>query len=84
MPRTPLSDEDRDRGRRVVDTLKTRRRDANLTAADVSSAASIPLDTVRAIENGRVLTPSFLTVAALSRAIGLSLDELATRAWEEQ
>lgn len=82
MSRTPRSAVDQDRGRRVVEALRARREQANLTAADVSSAASIPLDTVRAIEGGRVLTPSFLTVAAMSRAIGLSLDELALTAWE--
>lgn len=82
MPRTPRGPEERARGRRVVATLKARRAEANLTAAEVSGAASIPLDTVRAIEGGRVLTPSFLTVAAMSRAIGLSLDQLAAQAWE--
>lgn len=66
----------------MVEVLKARREVANLTAADVSRTASIPIDTVRAIEGGRVLTPSFLTVAAMSRAIGLSLDELAATAWD--
>lgn len=68
----------------MVETLKARREAANLTAADVSGAASIAVDTIRAIECGRVLTPSFLTIAAMSRAIGVSLDELATKAWEDK
>lgn len=83
MSRTSRSPEERERGRRVVKMLKARREEADLTAAYVSSASSIPVDTVRAIEGSRVLTPSFLTVAAMSRAIGLSLDELAAKAWEE-
>ena len=38
------------------------------------------IDTVRSLENGRVATPAFLTIARLADALGLSLDELHARA----
>lgn len=67
----------------MVTTLKARREEAGLTAAGVAQSASVPLDTVRAIEGAKVLGPSFLTVAAIGRVIGVSLDELAEVAWED-
>lgn len=82
MGRTPRTPEDRARGGRVVAVLKAKREASNLTAAEVSSLARVPLDTVRAIESGRVLTPSFLVVAAIGKAVGVSLDELAAAIWE--
>ena len=41
------------------------------------------IDTVRSLENGRVATPTFLTIARLAEALDLSLDELHVRAWQE-
>ena len=38
------------------------------------------VDTVRSLENGRVATPGFLTIARLANALGLSLDELHAQA----
>ncbi|HWI04214.1 MAG TPA: helix-turn-helix transcriptional regulator [Acidimicrobiales bacterium] len=64
-------------------TLRARREAARRTAAELSESAQVPLDTVRALESGRVVTPSFLTVAALGRALDLSLDELVAVAWED-
>lgn len=41
-------------------------------------AAGISPETLRKIETGRIATPSFAAVAAVTRALGLSLDEVAT------
>jgi len=43
----------------------------------------VAIDTVRSLENGRVATPTFLTIARLADALGLSLDELHARALQD-
>lgn len=44
---------------------------------DVSAAAGVPVETLRKIETGRIVTPAFFTVAALAHALELDLGELA-------
>lgn len=44
---------------------------------DVAADAGISAETLRKIETGRAPTPAFFTVAALARALGLSMDEIA-------
>lgn len=41
---------------------------------DVAAQSDISVETLRKIETGRVPTPAFFTVAAVARAVGLSLD----------
>lgn len=43
----------------------------------VAAAAGVPVETLRKIESGRVPTPAFFTVAALTAELGLPLDALA-------
>jgi len=52
------------------------------SAAAVALQAGISLDTLRKIERGAIASPAFFTVAALARALELSLDELAGRVAE--
>jgi Helix-turn-helix domain len=44
---------------------------------DVSAAAGIPVETLRKIETGRIVTPAFFTVVALARTLDLDLAALA-------
>lgn len=44
---------------------------------DVSAAAGVPVETLRKIETGRIVTPAFFTVAALAHALDLDLGALA-------
>ncbi len=44
---------------------------------DVSVDAGIPVETLRKIETGRIVTPAFFTVAALGTVLGLDLASLA-------
>jgi transcriptional regulator with XRE-family HTH domain len=44
---------------------------------EVAAAAGLSAETLRKIEAGRIATPAFFTVAALARALGVSLDLLA-------
>lgn len=47
--------------------------------AEIAAGAGISAETLRKIETGRAPTPAFFTVAALARALGLSMDALVTR-----
>jgi transcriptional regulator with XRE-family HTH domain len=65
----------------VVAAIKTKRHSVGLTAAEVAQRSGIPLDTIRAIEQGRTLTPSFLVVAGIARALDTSTNEFAEAIW---
>ncbi|GAB3802422.1 hypothetical protein GCM10028798_19530 [Humibacter antri] len=45
---------------------------------DVALAAGISPETLRKIETGRIATPSFTTIAAITTALSLSLDDVWT------
>ncbi|TNY38857.1 helix-turn-helix domain-containing protein [Thermomonospora catenispora] len=75
MVRTPLTDEERDRGRALGRALRAAR--GARSAADVAREAGISLDTLRKIERGAISAPAFFTVAALARVLDLDLDALA-------
>lgn len=77
MVRTPLTEDQRDRGRALGQVLRAAR--GPRTAASVAAEAGISLDTLRKIERGAIAAPAFFTVAALTRALGLDLTELAHR-----
>lgn len=75
MVRTPLTEEQRDRGRALGQVLRAAR--GPRSAAAVANEAGISLDTLRKIERGAISAPAFFTVAALARALGLDLATLA-------
>ena len=43
---------------------------------EVALTAGISPETLRKIETGRVATPSFATIGAITTALGISLDEV--------
>ncbi|HEX6467625.1 MAG TPA: helix-turn-helix domain-containing protein [Streptosporangiaceae bacterium] len=75
MVRTPLTDEQRDRGRALGQVLRAAR--GPRSAAGVAHDAGISLDTLRKIERGAIAAPAFFTVAAIARALDLDLADLA-------
>jgi transcriptional regulator with XRE-family HTH domain len=75
MVRTPLSDDERERGYALGRTLQQAR--GVRSAAEVALRAGISLDTLRKIERGAIATPAFFTVAALARVLHLDLNDLA-------
>jgi transcriptional regulator with XRE-family HTH domain len=77
MVRTPLTEEQRDRGKALGQVLRAAR--AGRSAASVSHEAGISLDTLRKIERGAISAPAFFTDAALARVLGLDLTTLADR-----
>ncbi|WP_445451965.1 helix-turn-helix domain-containing protein [Herbiconiux liukaitaii] len=78
MVRAPLTPEQLEAGRRLGETLRRARGIRSL--ADVAGDAGISPETLRKIETGRLPSPAFGVVAALARALSLSLDDLA-REW---
>ena len=77
MVRPPLTPEERLRGERLGTLLRQAR--GNRPMAEVAAASGVPVDTLRKIETGRIATPAFFTVAALAAAVGLSLEQIASR-----
>jgi transcriptional regulator with XRE-family HTH domain len=75
MVRPILSEAERERGRRLGTSLREARGERSM--ADVSAASGIPVETLRKIETGRIVTPAFFTVAALAHVLGLDLAALA-------
>jgi transcriptional regulator with XRE-family HTH domain len=83
MGRKKASDEDREHGRRLGRLIAVRREERQRSAPDLARDSSIAIDTVRSLENGRVPTPAFLTVARLAEALDLSLDDLHAQASQD-
>ncbi|WP_067856454.1 helix-turn-helix transcriptional regulator [Nocardia shimofusensis] len=75
MVRLPLTPAQIEAGRRLGGRLRAARADRDLT--DVATAAGISPETLRKIETGRLPSPAFGTVVALSQTLDLPLDELA-------
>lgn len=75
MVRVPLTPAERERGEQLGALLREARGERSL--GEVAGVSGISAETLRKIETGRIPTPAFFTVAALARALGLSLDELA-------
>ncbi|AZG43753.1 helix-turn-helix domain-containing protein [Gordonia insulae] len=75
MVRAPLTAEQIAAGRRLGTLLRESRGDR--TVLDVAQGAGISPETLRKIEGGRLLTPSFATVVALSRVLDVSVEALA-------
>ncbi|WP_025274620.1 helix-turn-helix domain-containing protein [Haloglycomyces albus] len=75
MIRPELTPQERRQGKILGRSLKTARGERRLD--DVAYEAEISPETLRKIENGRILSPNFFSIARLCRALGVSLDELA-------
>lgn len=75
--RPPLSEQDRERGLRLGEILRSARGDRSMV--EVAAQAGISVETLRKIETGRIPTPAFFTVVAIARAVDVSLDALDLR-----
>jgi transcriptional regulator with XRE-family HTH domain len=53
-----------------------------MSVATVATRSGLAVDTVKRIESGTALAPTFLTVGAIAQVLELSLDELYTDARE--
>ena len=59
-----LTPQERERGRLLGAALRAARGPRSMV--EVSAAAGIPVETLRKIETGRIVTPAFFTVVALA------------------
>ena len=74
MVRLPLTAEEVARGQRLGAVLRRARGERSMleTALD----AGVSPETLRKIESGRVATPAFSTIAAITEVLGRSLDSV--------
>lgn len=77
MVRPLLSEAERERGRHLGAALREARGARSMI--DVSASSGIPVETLRKIETGRIVTPAFFTIAALAHVLELDLEALADR-----
>jgi transcriptional regulator with XRE-family HTH domain len=80
MVRNPLTPEQIEAGRRLGSLLRAAR--ANRDLGEVANAAGMSPETLRKIETGRLPTPAFGTIAALSDVLDLPIQDLAA-AWRD-
>jgi transcriptional regulator with XRE-family HTH domain len=80
MPRTRLSDAEREWGRQLAEILRKGREVAGVSAETLAVAADVSVETVRRIERGLVPSPGFFTVAAVAQVLDLDLADLAVAA----
>jgi transcriptional regulator with XRE-family HTH domain len=74
MVRPMLTPEERERGRRLGAALRAAR--GTRSMVEVAALSGVPIETLRKIETGRIVTPAFFTVVALARALEMPLDAL--------
>lgn len=82
MVRPILSEAERERGRRLGARLREARGERSMV--EVAAASGIPVETLRKIETGRIVTPAFFTVAALAQVLALDLAALAEQPGDDQ
>jgi transcriptional regulator with XRE-family HTH domain len=75
MVRPMLTPEERERGRRLGAALRAAR--GTRSMVEVAALSGVPIETLRKIETGRIVTPAFFTVVALARALEVPLEALA-------
>lgn len=83
VPRPPLPPEDLRFGVQVGLSLREQRKRSLLSGMELSRESGVSLDTIRSIESGRVGSPGLLVSCRLSRALGLSVDDLALKALQD-
>jgi DNA-binding XRE family transcriptional regulator len=66
-----------DQSSRLADKLREARQGAGMSQQQLAGAAEVAVSTVRKIESGAVVEPGYFTVLALTRALGLGIDEIA-------
>ena len=84
MVRMPLTPAEVERGERLGTLLRRARGERSMLS--VALDAGISPETLRKIESGRVATPAFSTIAAITDVLDISLDavwsEIGSRAGE--
>jgi len=74
MVRPMLTPQERERGRQLGASLRAARGARSM--GEIAALSGVPIETLRKIETGRIVTPAFFTVVALARALDLPLETL--------
>ncbi len=74
MARNKIDPKIRERGLSFAKKLKQERENQDMTQSELSARANVPLDTLRSIENGRILSPGVFIAADLVHALDGELD----------
>ena len=74
MARSKVDQKFKDRGISFAKRLKEERESKDMTQSELSVRANVPLDTLRSIENGRILSPGVFLAADLVHALDGKLD----------
>jgi transcriptional regulator with XRE-family HTH domain len=69
-----LTPQERERGRQLGAALRAARGDRSM--GEIAALSGVPVETLRKIETGRIVTPAFFTVVALAQALNLPLEAL--------
>lgn len=77
MPRAPVTAVQRQRGHALAQQLRQRREGLGKTQAEIAETARLPLDTLRALEQGKSANPGVFFVVDLARVLGVTVEELA-------
>jgi DNA-binding XRE family transcriptional regulator len=77
MGRPPVDERQRARAQRLGRVLAGSREQQSLTQEQLARSAEVSVDTLRSVEQHRIVAPSFFLVAALAGSLDLSLDQVA-------
>lgn len=81
MARPPRSRRDIAFGRAVSTAIRTAR--GSRTARDISEQSGVAIDTLRALESGRVASPGLLVLGQVTDCLALTLDDLYRQALQD-
>ena len=73
MPKRKATAEERKRGAELGAALKSEREAQDRSQTQLATAAEMPVDNLRGIEQGRVANPGIFTVVAIADALGKPL-----------
>lgn len=75
MAKKELSKALKKRGAKFSNRLKKERKKQNLSQMELSKLSDISLDTIRAIEHGKISAPGLFIAASLVHSLGGKLDK---------
>jgi transcriptional regulator with XRE-family HTH domain len=73
MSRVELTVEQREFGKAVAAALREARTSADMTVRQVADKTGLSVDTLRTLEAGRVASPGFALICAITNAVGADL-----------
>lgn len=76
MGRRAFTEEERERGRALVEVLARERAGHGLTQEGLAAESEVAVDTIRKLEKCATYNPGFFTVTGIASALEIGLDDL--------